>query len=478
MDLTLHLDRQSPRTLSQQVANGVRHLVEEGVLVPGEALPSSRELARSLGVGRNTVIAAYEQLTDSGHVSVAARRRPIVNDGLSSGGITGAEGIGLDAAGLPGKALAERFGPAYDLGPELRWDFRVGTPDVGIFPHRAWLRAYRQALYDAPLLYSHDPRGSERLRSAVAVHLVRSRGMKAEAGDIVITTGTQQALSLVTRFLMRAGDTVLMEDPGYLTARRLFQSLGARVLPVPVDESGLVTGDLPPARLAYATPSHQFPLGGVLPLARRQELLLWASQYGAYILEDDYDGEFRFGLPPLPALQRLDREGRAFYIGTFSKILAPGLRLGFVVAPPRLSLSLAEYRALTERPPDGVSQEALATFIETGGFDAHLRRMRRLYAERREAVRRILEHNLPPQWRILGSAAGLHIPVLYEGSGAIDLESVTAKLRTDGIVVETLRPYSLAAAPTGVVLGYGPLSPEAIETGLARFCQALRALPP
>ncbi len=474
MDLAVPIDRSLPRSLSQQVADGLRRLVEDGALRPGESIPSSRELAAWLGVGRNTVITAYEQLVDSGHVTIEPRRRPFVTVGLTPRGAQGAVLARRAPDALPGQSLSRRLGPSYDLGPELSYDFRVGTPDVSAFPQHAWLGAYRAALNSPALLYPHDARGSARLRAAIAAQLVRSRAMPVAAEDIVITTGTQQGLALATRFVMQGGGRLLMEDPGYRTGRRLFTALGAHIVPVPVDDGGLITDRLPPARLIYVTPSHQFPLGGVMPLQRRQELLLWAERHAAYILEDDYDGEFRFGLPPLPTLQGLDGAGRTFYLGTISKVLAPGLRLGYLVTPPAFGLGLARYRDLFERTPDGVSQEALATLIETGAFDAHLRRMRRVYSARRETAQAVLNQNLPPGWHIAGSAAGLHLPVVYDGPGTPDLEPVRMKLRSRGVLVETLKPYSMTASLTGLVIGYGALTEQALETGLLHVCRALR----
>ena len=477
MDIALALSRKSPMTLGVQVAEGIRKLVQDGLIAPGEPLPSTRELARSLGIGRNTVIAAYEQLADSGHLALAPRRRPMVNPDLTRPAPSPRrQDVPPAPRPLPGQIMADRLGPSYDLGPETRWDFRLGTPAVESFPERSWLRVYRRALSAQNLLYSHDPRGSMHLRTAVAARLLRSRGITATPEQIVITTGTQQAVAAIARFVLTSDDAVLMEEPGYLTARRLFLSLGARVRPAPVDEQGLLTDKLPSGRLAYVTPSHQFPLGGVLPLPRRQQLLAWAVRHDAFLIEDDYDGEFRFGLPPLPALQGLDRNGRTFYVGTFSKVLAPGLRLGFIVAPETLAPALAEFRALTERPPDGVSQEALAAFITEGSFEAHLRRMRKLYAERRRLVDTVLTERLPPGWHITGAPAGLHVPIVCTTPSAPDLEALSRQWQSQGLLVETLAPYSMARRPpAGLVLNYGALPPNELERGLLALCEVLQA---
>ncbi|MFB9968776.1 PLP-dependent aminotransferase family protein [Pseudoroseomonas cervicalis] len=271
--------------------------------------------------------------------------------------------------------------------PALRVDFRYGDLAAADFPQAAWRRALDTALRPpGPRLHYDDPAGSPALRAALRDYLWRARGLRCAAAQILVVNGSQQGLDLCARLLLDPGEAVVMEEPGYVLAREAFQAVGARLCPVPVDAEGLVTGALPAARLAYTTPSHQFPLAGVLPAGRRRALLDWAARQDALVIEDDYDGEYRYGIAPIPPLQAMDAAGRVIYLGTLSKTLSPRLRLGYLVPPPGLAPLFARAKRLADRHAPLLEQEALAALIQGGALERHVRRLRRRHAERRAAL--------------------------------------------------------------------------------------------
>jgi GntR family transcriptional regulator / MocR family aminotransferase len=391
MDLYLGTkDRQ--RGLARAIYEQVREAIAEGRVKAGEQLPPSRELARQLGVSRFTVTTAYGFL-------------------VAEGFLAGASGAGTVVA-LPASPASPRRGPAPrrpGLAPlpaplpaaaRPRLDLSLGCPDPDLFPSTEWRGQVRRALRDAHTAQYGDPAGDPKLRAAIATWIHRSRGVRASPHRVVVSAGAQQAFDLVLGALIKPGDVVAVEDPGYLPFRTLAQARGARVIPVPVDGEGLVVASLPArARLVYVTPSHQFPLGPVLSLARRRHLLEWARAAGAHVIEDDYDTEFRFSDRPLEPLARLDTDGRVIYVGSFSKTLSPSLRLGFLVVPDELVASLAGLRQVIDWCSPVFLQRALAGFLADGTMDRHLRRARRVYRARHQLVVDWLAGRPPGPWR-------------------------------------------------------------------------------
>ena len=383
-------DAPAQARITQRICEAIKGQIASGLLGPGARLPSTRSLAAEWGVSRTTVTAAYEQLIAEGYLETRQGARARVAQGLgprlrhrSQPGPSELP----DRLSAYGQRLAEFALPPVPDGVGLVADFRYGDLAAADFPRLAWRKAVGAALLRRrPRLRYGDPRGSPDLRTALQGYLWRARGLRCEPDQIVVVNGSQQGLDLCARLLLDPGDRVVMEDPGYSLARQVFLAAGAEVVPVAVDREGMRTDGLPAARLAYATPSHQFPLGGVMSAGRRRDLLAWARRTGAYVIEDDYDGEYRFDIAPIPALQALDDAGRVIYLGTVSKTLSPTLRLGYLVVPAALSVAFAKAKRLTDRHTPSLEQEALADLIESGAYERHVRRVRRRNGERRAAL--------------------------------------------------------------------------------------------
>lgn len=447
--------------------------VRSGRLGVGDRLPPTRSLAHDLGVARNTVATAYERLVAEGFLEARVGDGTYVADLAAPAPAPRHPGALVPRAGWtfrPMPVSGDAAPPAYD--------FRVGIPDAGLFPFDTWRRLVAAELRGGahhPGTYAH-PAGHPELRAAIARHLSLGRGVAAEPDDVVIAHGTQQALDLVARVLVEPGDVVAVEDPGYPLARELFASYGARVVPVRVDGEGLVVDEIPErARLVFTTPSHQFPLGPPLALARRQALLEFANRHRVAVVEDDYDSEFRFTDRPMETLQAMDRHGRVIYVGTFSKSLVPALRSGYLVAPASLRDALRGARQLADGYGAPAEQVALARFVSDGLLGRHLRRARGVYAERRalvlDGVARL------PGLEVVPSAAGLHICATFAERG-VDDAAVVAAAAEEGLAVEALSSYAVGAdAPAGLVLGYGATVTASIAPGLARLARLLGSGP-
>ena len=364
-------------------------------------------------------------------------------------------------------------------------DFLYGAIATRDFPALGWRRAYLAALMSPPpRLYYAPPEGDAGLRRALQGYLGRARGLHCEAEQIVIVQGSQQAIDLCARVLMDADAAFVFEDPGYLMARRCFEATGALPLPVPVDALGLDTDRLPRdgrIRLAYVTPSHQFPRGATLPIARRQALLAWARRHRAWVIEDDYDGEFRYGQRPIEALQAIDTDGRVLYLGTFSKALSPQLRLGYLVLPPALVGAFRQAKRLTDRHAPVLEQRVLASLIDSGAYERHVRRIRRENERRRAALLEAIARWMPDA-QVEGAAAGLHVVVWLPWLRARDEPAVIEAARRRGVGVHAVS--GLYAAPgrprpprsAGFVVGYASLGVTDIEGGIRGWSQALSDL--
>jgi GntR family transcriptional regulator/MocR family aminotransferase len=457
-----------------QIYRQIRAAILDGRLRPGERLPPTRELARGAAVSRNTVATAYERLLAEGFVTTRVGAGTFVDGGA---------GGSPPAAAAPGGSLRPRriwqelAVPPADR-PAPRYDLRAGTPDAALFPLPAWRRLVARELRASTMAAGSyaDPGGHPALRAAVARRLGVSRSVRTGADDVLITNGAQQAIDVIARVLVEPGDVVAVEEPGYLPVRRLFRSQGATVVGVPVDAEGLVVDALPPgARLVYTTPSHQFPTGVPMSLARRGELLSWAQRHDCAVIEDDYDTEFRFGKRPLEPLQSLDRGGRVIYVGSFSKTMLPALRLGFLVAPATLRPALMLARQVGDWHGDTCTEAAVAAFIEEGLFARHLRAATQVYGERRALLLNALDGELARWLEPVASVAGLHLSAHLRPDAGVDAAAVVAHAGRAGIAVQALAEFCTAPPERdGLVIGYGSIRagelPEALRL-LARSCR-------
>lgn len=483
--------------LYRRIYRDVRRGVLEGRLAPGTRLPSTRSLARDLAVSRTVAVQAYEMLEAEGYVEGRVGAGTFVRRDLPED-LLRAPDAGLrppaasparprlstwsrrvlrtrDGPGRPGSAVRD---PERRHG-ELPYDFRYGRPDPRALPARTWRRAVSRASRTVGRGYA-DPAGSPALREALAEHLARTRSVQSDPGQLLVVTGSQQALDLTARVLLDAGDGVLLEDPHYPGARSVFRAAGARIRAVPVDEEGLDVGRLPERgpwpRLVVVTPSHQFPMGAILSLTRRLQLLDWAERSDALILEDDYDGEFRYDAPPVEAIHALDRSGRVIYAGTLSKLLFPGLRLGYVVAPRPLVDAFRAAKWLTDRHTPLLQQEAVATLLREGELDRHLRRSRVRNAGRRDALLESLDRELGDAVRVGGAEAGVHVVVRLPGLDGETLEELVRDAAGRGVGVYPLAPYFLEAREEpALLMGYAALDEERIREGVRRLAEAVRA---
>jgi GntR family transcriptional regulator/MocR family aminotransferase len=459
VDLALDLTDRGDR--AGALYRALRDAVGHGRLAPGDRLPASRVLAGDLGISRTTVATVYERLVAEGFLEARVGAGTFVSAVAAT--------PPRCAAGAVRPRAGWRWSPVPVSGesPVPAYDFRVGIPDAALFPFDTWRRilaAESRLGGHAPGSYA-GPGGLPRLREAIARSVAYGRGVRAEPDEVVVTSGTQQALDLVARVVLEPGDVVAVEDPGYGFARELFASHGARVVPVPVDDEGLVVAALPDdTRLVYTTPSHQFPLGVALSLARRRQLLAFAARHDAAVVEDDYDSEFRFTERPLEPLHALDEAGRVIYVGTFSKSLLPSLRTGYLVAPPTLVDALLAAKQLTDGFGPVQPQAALARFLEEGLLGRHVRRAAKVYAERRALVLDALA-GLPVE--VVPSAAGLHLAALADVRA-----DVSRRARAAGVAVETLAQHRVGAGRDGLVIGYGAAVTDTIRPGLARLAAA------
>ncbi|MGD0241598.1 MAG: PLP-dependent aminotransferase family protein [Streptosporangiaceae bacterium] len=465
------------RGLSEQLYEQVRSAIAAGRLRPGDQLPPSRDAARQLGISRHSVTTAYGRLVAEGFVCGRAGGGSFVAELPVPGLDPGSGRSAAPAAVAPSRRFTGWTATDSPLQPAaVRYDLRAGVPDPRLFPADVWQRKVKAAARPGGPAATGDPAGEYGLRLAIARWISRSRSVAAEAETVVVTSGAQHAVDLVVRVMLEPGETVAVEDPGYLPVVRLLRSLGVRVTGVPVDEQGLIVERLPPAaRIVYLTPSHQYPLGAVLSLGRRRELLGWAARHGAAILEDDYDSEFRHVDRPLEPIHRLDDSGRVIYIGSFSKVLSPELRLGFAVVPPSLAGPVTALRQLVDWHPPVMAQFALASLLEDGTVDRHLRRASRIYHHRYEIVRAALAGPLSPWLGALPAQAGLHLTALLHHP--YDEDRVLAAVAARGIAATGLSQYFHGGpARPGLVIGFGAIDAAELPAALGELRAALGGL--
>jgi len=472
--LAVRLDRRLATPLFRQVYERIRDAILDGTLPPGFTLPSSRSLAAQVSTARGTIELAYALLAGEGYILARTASGTIVHPGLKPL-LTPGGGQDLRRTFTEPRYASPGRGPARP--------FQMGLPALDAFPRKLWARliARRARSLSDPAMVSQDPAGYAPLRQAIAGYLAIARGIRCSAAQIFITAGYQGALGLITRTLLTRGDAVWFENPGYFRAREALAKAGATVLPVPVDRDGLdirfAVKNSPRARLAVVTPAHQCPLGVTLSLPRRLELLAWAAKTGAWIVEDDYDSEFRYHGHPLPALKGLDESDRVFYAGSFSKVLSPGLRLGYLVVPSsqldRFSRDIELFAPISSL----LDQMVVADFLIDGHFARHLKRMRRLYAERRDALVSALHKTFSVRMSLDVPAGGMH--VIGRIPGCRDDVALAVSAQRAG-----LGPYALSycavgnCVASGLLLSFTNIPVETAAREAQRLHQAIiRHLP-
>jgi GntR family transcriptional regulator/MocR family aminotransferase len=466
--LDLHLSLDGRRHVTGQLYRQIRDAVLDGLLRAGDSLPSTRDLATTLGVSRNTVVLVYERLRAEGLLTSRVGAGTFVRDGIRP-----RAPAPTATSPLRSRALWADIPEASDMSDmRAEYDFRPGVPDARHFPHGPWrARVSRQLRADTLGTGAHlGPAGEWKLREAIARHIGISRGVRTAPEELFVTSGSQQAIDLAARVLLEPGDVVGVEDPGYPLPRRAFQAHGCRVVGVPVDVDGLVVDAIPSrARLVYVTPSHQYPLGMTMSMARRQALLEWADRSDAAILEDDYDSEFRYGGRPLETLHSLDRSGRVLFVGSFSKVLLPTLRLGFAVIPAPLHGAFGKAKHVTDWHTSAPFQGAAADLIDDGLLAQHIRRMRRVYGERHDRIMAILQRDFSEHVTPVPTAGGLHLSAFLHEREATSDVAIAGRAHERGVALYPLSYHFVDAEPrAGLMLGYGAIPADRIEEGLAR----------
>lgn len=457
--LTLSFDKSNKRSYAQQIYTDIREKIISGELESGERLPSSRELCRELDIARNTVLTAYEMLVAEGAVTSVAGSGFYVREGVTRRPqripMTHAQ-----TASLSDVAVSEGT-----------VNFDSGLPALDLFPREKWNRVVSHAFLDAPIsaLGYDDPQGRPELRKVLCEYLKRARGLSCTPEQIIVTSGAKQGLSLAAKCLLHADSEVWMENPSNANVTQIFSYYTKNIVPFGVDDQGILPEQFPKRgkpKLIFVTPSHQFPVGGILPIQRRLALVAFAQQSGAYLLEDDYDSEFNYDAPPATSLFALDRE-RVLYVGTFSKVMFPSLRLGYLVVPAHLVSRVRELKRLADHHSNSITQLALMRFLESGEFARHVRRMKRIYRKRRDLLRDLLPRYFGNRVSISGTAAGMHLIAAFEGVSFP--EDRVKRLRQAGVYLVPVSAHSLIqdSHPGQVILGFASLTQEDMERGLA-----------
>jgi GntR family transcriptional regulator/MocR family aminotransferase len=476
--MELHLVINGRKDLAAQLYQQLREAIATGRLAAGAQLPPSRLLAEQLGVSRKTVSDTYATLTYEGLLVGRIGRGTFVNawapqpDRVQTATDLACAANLSKWAALP----SPMHHPA--SGDILRYEFIGGATTRGQFPQEEWRRCTQDALRRIAKTsgFYSQPEGLPALREAIAGHIAFSRGVKCHASDIVVTNGAQQALDLIARVVLEPGSIVAMEDPGYSPARQLFVAMGAKVASIPVDAQGIQVDRIPEGtRLVYVTPSHQFPLGMPMSLARREALLDRAIELGAIIIEDDYDSEFRYQGRPTDSLQSLDTRGVVTYVGTFSKTLLPELRLGYAVLPPAIHGAVLKAKQLSDQHSSTLPQWALAKFISEGYLLKHIRRCHSVYAGRRERILQRLAGDLSPWFEAVPTVAGFHLAALCKVP--MDIPLLMQRAREVEVGLYPLDGFFHDVAPqAGLILGFGAIETLDIDPALDRVRDILRQI--
>jgi GntR family transcriptional regulator/MocR family aminotransferase len=474
MPTAVVIDRSSPVPLGRQIYDFWRQGILNGRFSGGERVPSTREVAAALDLSRGTIAQAYDQLVGEGYFQTTHGAGTFVCRQLPEALLNAPAPRGRRSA--PSNTTAELSGFGKRLQKDIPFVARQPGhiclshwgPDLDLFPLEVWQRLYARSLRSlgaAALDYTEHVRGYEPLCEEIAKYVSRSRAVVCSADQVIVVNGSQQGLDLCGRLLLEPGAEVAVENPGYSGASRIFEACGARLRPVPVDREGIVCGRLgTTARLAYVTPAHQFPTGVALSLRRRLELIGWARQHGAVIVEDDYDSEYRYSGAPTPALQGLASEVSIIYCGTFSKVMFPGLRVGYLIVPRSMIAAFVRAKWLVDRHTPIHQQAALHHFMKEGHLERHIRRMRRTYGLRRAALVEALHDHLGDTATVLGEAAGMHAYVHFSDP------EVATRARNNKVQLREVEPYYLGKVPANdYLLGFSMLTERSLREGIRRL---------
>ncbi|WP_096155325.1 MULTISPECIES: MocR-like pyridoxine biosynthesis transcription factor PdxR [Bacillus] len=461
--LWFEIHRSSEKTLTEQVYEKISQKILDNSLKENEKIPSSRELASSLGISRNVILEAYHQLEAEGYIQIRPRSGTFVSTGTSISQIKS------EAHSDPNYHITFPKG-------DKTIDFKAGNPAMDQFPRPIWGKIAKEVCLDSPnSLFGYLPKkGICDLQHALATYLKKMRGVTCHPRQIVITSGATQALSFITKLLKDHGDFVAVEDPVTDEMRNIFTTGGACVMPIPTDEFGIIPSKLPvkeQPHFLFVIPSHQFPLGGTLPIQRRIELITYARKHNCYIVEDDYDSEFTYEGVPVRSMQGLAPE-KVIYVGTFSKILSPALRIGYAVLPEELVEPFQHIKWYSDRHNSSLEQLVLARFITEGHLQKHIRKMKRIYQKRRETLVQELNKHFP-HVTIIGQKAGMHLVVDFKH---VEFTSkLMQKVYDNGVTVYPVEQYALEKGRhrSKIVMGYGSLSEEEIKKGVAWLKEVL-----
>lgn len=463
VEITPFLHRELPEPLYSQLYHWIKKEIEEGRLLPGMKMPSIRQLTAHLKVSRNTVEAAYQQLQSEGYL-----------ESVPKSGIWVAE---IEKSPLHPNEVEHPIKLECKPSSEVLVDFEYGNVDLEKFPLKQWKKCLSDAVdQENNWLFEYsEKQGEFALRREISNHLLQSRGVRSAPEQILITAGTQTSMALICRLLALQGNTVAMEEPGYSGVRSVFEDERCHVEPMPLEKDGLSVEHIQTSRAkaVYVTPSHQFPFGMVLSISKRMRLLKWAYQSEGYIIEDDYDGEFRYRGQPIPSLKSLDEEERVIYLGTFSKSFLPSVRLSYIVFPPSLMGQYLRKFAAYNQSVSPIIQRAMALFMQSGEFERHIRRMRKLYQRKHQALLRSIEQHMGTKVKVVGEKSGLHILLKLKGVSTLEL---IEKGLQKGVKVYSPLSFWLNPTPEGhsyIMLGFGGLSIEEIEKGISLLASCL-----
>jgi GntR family transcriptional regulator / MocR family aminotransferase len=484
MDLAIHLDRTSTIPLHQQLTEKIRLAILEGRLKPNQKLLSSRSLAKSLNVSRSTVTQSYEQLESEGYLETRLGSGTYICHQISDDWLKSQHIEPINSKNAINSTLSQFGNSLVSVKrlevsePDYEISFRYGNPAVKYFPIQQWRKLIARHCVNSPALlnYAADAAGYFPLRVAIADYLGRSRAVRCTPEQVIIVNGSQQALNLIARLTLNPGDWVAMEEPGYLGARHCFTAQSANLQPISVNSEGLDVESLSqcdrPFKLAYVTPSHQFPTGVTLTLRQRIALLQWAQTTGTLIIEDDYDSEYRYEEQPIPALQGMDKSQSVIYVGTFSKTMFPSLRIGYLVVPPSWISPVTTAKWLCDRSTSLLEQYTLTDWIAEGYFERHIRRMRKLYNSRRQILIEAFQKYFGDRVTILGKSAGVHVMVRIKTTLADKI--MVQKAAAVGIGLIGARDYYLQPQHQGeFIFGYAQLEEAQIEKGIWKLSQIL-----
>jgi GntR family transcriptional regulator / MocR family aminotransferase len=486
MQIPLSVDFQKQTAIQQQVIQHLRRMIQEGALPPGSKVPSTRSLSEQLHVSRGSVVIAYHHLAAEGYLETQSASATFVSRSLPESFIQATKTDEPKPAFVDPCPFKSSVPPLQLFDPEqdkLICDFRMGRAEKAFFPMKAWRRLLPECLGGAEHSLSQygDPAGYRPLRAAVCDHLLRARGVRCSPHQVIIVAGCQEGLNVIARVLVTPGSSVAVEDPCYQGAAGVFEAHHANLIPIPLDEAGLDVQVLATseAKLAYVTPSHQFPLGSTMSLDRRKSLINWATERNAYVIEDDYDSDFRYERSPLSAVKAFDTAERVIYIGTFSKSIGAGLRLGYVIVPPQLMEASTAAKALINNGHPWLDQAVMAEFIRSGAFEKHLRLIRKHYLGRRDHLIQEIQKKLDAECVVKGADSGMHLAI-YLPKMKMPAHKFQQKLKALGVGI-----YSLKESPARhfnqfnlddkiILLGYAGLSEEKITIAVSRMADVLR----